>query len=150
MYSVCQKKRGVSITELIVAVALLSIITAVVGHFVAYMNHAIETHELHRLMRWELDNAREQIGSWQPDEITVERISALPFTAAVREKLQNPAWLSEIQVANIQGLDRPPAFLSVRIAITADYREQSIRPIELFFWVAAKSEETKITESPSS
>jgi len=125
---------GVSITELLVAVALLTVLTSAIGQFVAYTRRAIESRELFRLIHWELDSAREQIGSWHPEEVTTQRVGDIAFSDAIQQRLQNSKWVVQIEPAKIQGV-AAVQFYIVRLGMTANFHEQVITPDELVFWI---------------
>lgn len=128
-------RRGISVTELIVAIALLTVLTSAIGQYVTYVNRAVRMRELMQDIRWELENARESIGSWRSDEITEQRIQEISFSTTLREHLQDPSWVVEILPARIHGLEQAESFRTVRLGITAGYLDQTIHPVSLIFWV---------------
>lgn len=128
-------RKAVSVTELLVAMGLLAVLTSAIGQYVVYVNKAIRSRELFRTIHWELDSARELIGSWHPVEVSFQRIASIPFSQRLHERLQEPAWSIQIEPAQFQGAN-DDGIRNVRLAISGIYLEQKVQPIELSFWIS--------------
>lgn len=131
-----QNRMGITTTEIVVALVLLSVCVTAVGQFVGYSRRALDQNELNTRIGWELTSARETIGSWEPSQINVETIRSLPISDAISRVLINPQWQAELHPVN-----SPFPATRITLSLTGTIKDQLATPAELTFWVAANSNE---------
>ncbi len=129
-------RTATSTAEVIIAVALLAIAASLVGRFVSQVRSGLRDRELSARVGWELQNARERIGSWSTDEITKERIAQLPVSKAVASKLEN-ARLN----ATVLRIDSPVVATQVTLGLRGELNGQAVQPAVLTFWVPIENGE---------
>lgn len=157
--------------ESVIVLILLVVIFASIGKFAAHVNQGIQRRWLALQLQWELNNAREIIGSWAVPEVTQSRIEKLGVSAELAELLENPRWSATVQpqllavgsIDNQTGLPSPaPAAQSapsrsvtvpataVRLQLQAGFLGQQIKPVELVFWLLAEENVQQATSSADS
>ena len=125
--------------EVLVAIALLAVATTLVGGFVHQVQAGLRDRELSTRCDWELLNARERIGSWRTEQITLEQIRQIPVSDSLTSLVEN-AHLT----ASIQDIEKPLPAKQITLAIECDLKGQTVQPSILTFWVtstAAKNAE---------
>ena len=152
-----KRKRGFSITETVISFVLLSAIVVSLGRFSLYVNRGVDDRHLSLSLQWELENARETIGSWAAGEITSARIEQLEFSPELTGRLEQLRWKATVKqevVSRLPAKDPLEASestvdaltaTSVELQLQAVHRGQPIRPVELVFWVLPEraSEDSK-------
>lgn len=58
---------------------------------------ALDNAELSSRIGWNSGECREQIGSWKPENIAVERIESLPFSASLKNSLDDLRWQAQVE-----------------------------------------------------
>lgn len=126
------KRAGVSTVEILVATALLATAITGIGRLAHATQQGLHDRELATRLHWEIGNAREQIGSWGVEGITVARIEALPFSPALTKQLDGLRWH-----ADVQSISEPATALQVSLAIQCLVNSQAAQPAKLTFWIAS-------------
>ncbi len=126
---------GTSITELLVALSLLAVAAVGVSQLRMRSSEGLEHRALYSRMNWELSNAREIVGTWQPSQITKEAIEQLPFSAGIAAWLPDSRW-----EANVARVAEPTAAIQIQLALHGTLHDQAIHPISITFWVEAMPE----------
>lgn len=131
-----RSRRATTSLETVVAIALLGVAVSALGNMLGRIQHGLNDRELATRVSWEIDNARERIGSWAVDQITPDRIEELPISEALQDRVENLKWQSEVTPITdpIQGV-------RVRIDLTFDYRGQAVAPNGRTFWVSKEQAE---------
>ncbi len=124
--------------ELIVAMAVLATAMVGVGQFASNTGRGLGQRELSSRIGWELANAREQIGSWKPENIAVERIESLPFSASLKNSLDDLRWQ-----AQVESIVEPAHAIRVALTLHCTHHDQPAQPASLVFWVAAPPPTTR-------
>lgn len=147
-------RTGISAMETVIAFVLLGVIVSSVGKFAAYVDRGVQDRRLALRLQWEIENAREVIGSWPLAEITTARIEKLAISSELAEVLSQPHWTAIVQPLVISGQPNEaqptPATvqaISVSLQLQAGYRGQQIKPVELVFWVLADATSTAANDS---
>lgn len=125
--------------ELIVAMVVLSAAVGGVGRLASSVTSGLRERELSARIGWEIVNAREQIGSWTPGEITSQRIAALPISEALTSQLSHCRWESSVSV-----IERPARAIRVNLALVCEYQGQQASPQRLTFWVDKGPENAEV------
>jgi hypothetical protein len=128
-------RTATSTMEVFVAISLLIAASALVGAFVHQVQSGLRDRELSTRCDWELMNAREQIGSWPPERISVEQIQQMPLSDSLSTQLAK-AYLT----ASIQNIEKPMPAKQVTLAIECDLHGQIVQPSILTFWVPSSAE----------
>ncbi len=123
-------RKASSTMETVVAVVLLGSAIALVGSFVASVNQGLADRELSARIGWEIANAREIVGSWNPVAVTEERIEALPVAESITSRLPDAKW-----AAQVTPITEPVAAWQVTLQLTCTYQGQAAAPEELTFWI---------------
>lgn len=123
--------RGTSIAEVIVAIALLGTATAAIGRFAVMTKQGLHQRELGTRLSAELLNARERIGSWQPEQLTGQHIEELPFSAELVEQIDDLKWR-----AIVEPVEEPVRALRVTLKLECSLHGQTAQPQAITFWVA--------------
>jgi hypothetical protein len=126
-----QLRRGTSTAEVFVAIALLGTAMVGIGQFAVTTQQGLRQRELSTRLSAELLNARERIGAWPTEKITVERIEQLPFSAALAEQVDEPQWR-----ASVESVSQPTSALRVTLRLHCTLQGQPAAPQALTFWVA--------------
>lgn len=126
------QRAGVSTVEILVATALLATAITGIGRLAHSTQQGLRDRELAARLHWEIGNAREQIGTWAADEITVARMEALPFSPALSKQLEGLRWQ-----AKVHSISEPATALQVTLAIQCLVDSQAAQPAQLTFWVAS-------------
>ena len=137
LHSAASLRIATSTMEVVVAIALLAAATTMVGGFVHQVKAGLRDRELSTRCDWELMNARERIGSWPVEQITLQQIQQIPLSESLTAHIAN-AHLS----ASIQKIERPQSATQITIAIEGELNEQTIQPSVLTFWVLSITGET--------
>ena len=130
--------RGTSTAELLVAMAILATAMVGVGQFASNTGSGLSQRELSTRIGWELANAREQIGSWKPENINVQRIENLPLSESLKHILDDLRWRAKVET-----LTEPARAIRVALTLHCTLHGQSARPASLVFWVAVPSPKTE-------
>ncbi len=123
---------GTTTVELIVAMVVLATAVVGVGRFASNTGQGLRARELSSRIGWELANAREQIGSWQPASIAVDKIESLSFSESLRENLDDLRWQAEVEAVS-----EPAHAIRVVLTLHCRLQDQPARPASLVFWVDA-------------
>lgn len=158
-----QRVRGYTITETVIALAILGFVITGIGQFASYINTGIDDLRLSKLIRWEIENTRERIGTWPVERITAENIDQLPISARLSEELLDAKWKSSVAPANFSlsagssssadsnadatRLTVPAK--TVTLQLHAQYKGQAISPAELTFWVFDSTNKANSNEAES-
>lgn len=134
--------RGTSIAELLVALAILATAMVGVGQFASNTGSGLSQRELSTRIGWELANAREQIGSWQPENINVQQIESLPFSESLNNNLDDLRWRAKVET-----LTEPARAIRVALTLHCTLHGQPAQPASLVFWVATESPKTEPQEA---
>ena len=121
--------------EVLVAISLLAVATALVGGFVHQVQAGLRDRELSTRCDWELMNARERIGSWQTDQISLEKIQQIPISDSLSSHVNN-AHL----IASIKNIEKPVPATQITLAIECELKGQTVQPSILTFWVPTMDE----------
>jgi hypothetical protein len=124
------RRTATTTMEVVVAIALLAVAATLVGRFVGQVKQGLRDRELTARFEWELLNARERIGSWTADRITLERIQQLPISDALASRLKNARL-----AAAVQNIETPLPALQVTLGLEGELNGQAIQPAVLTFWV---------------
>ncbi len=138
-------RRATTIMETLVATAILTTAMIGVGRFRSSTTQGLHDQELNARLSWELSNARERIGAWPVEEITTEHIESLPFSVALKDLIEEPAWR-----ASVAPIDDPIEGLQVTLKLQCKLYEQTVQPKQLTFWVAKPSQSDALTDAQSS
>lgn len=159
--STCKTRNGKSVVETIVALFVLGVLIAAVGQFSNHIRTGLADRRLSQAIQWELENARELIGTWSIEQITSDKIAQLPISQTLSEQLTTPRWLATVESIAIapqqQGTTADSMVLkgvNVSLRLEAEYRGQTIKPAELVFWIfdstsTASSTSESSTGAPS-
>jgi hypothetical protein len=128
-------RNAISTMEVVVAIALLAAATTLVGGFVHQVKAGLRDRELSTRCEWELLNARERIGSWPVEQITLQQIQQMPISESLAAQVAS-ARLS----AAIQKIEKPVPATQVTLAIECELDGQTVQPSVLTFWVPASVE----------
>ncbi len=131
----CQR-RATTTMEVLVAIALLAVAITLVGGFVHQVKIGLRDRELSTRFDWELMNARELIGSWPLEQITLERIQQISLSESLTNQATNPHL-----AASIQKIENPRPATQITLAIECELNGQTIQPSILTFWVPSTIEE---------
>lgn len=157
-----QRVRGYTIAETVVALAILGFVITGIGQFASYINSGIDDLRLSKQIRWEIENARELIGTWPVERVTTENIDQLPISVRLSEELSDAKWKSSVAPVsfsllqssssssgsnNADGTTVPAK--TVTLQLQAQYKGQSISPVELTFWVFDSPTSANTTEAES-
>lgn len=126
-------RSAVTSMETLVAIIVLSVAAIGVSRFVAAVHSGLRDQELRQRIGWEIENARELIGSWEAEEITEDRIEQLPFSNGLAESLSEVRWVSRVN-----RVEEPIPASRVTLAIECQHQGQIAKPQELTFWVPAE------------
>ena len=137
LHSAASLRIATSTMEVVVAIALLAAATTMVGGFVHQVKAGLRDRELSTRCDWELMNARERIGSWPVEQITLQQIQQISLSESLTAHIAN-AHLS----AAIQQIKKPVPAIQVTLAIEGELNEQTIQPSVLTFWVLSITGET--------
>ncbi len=124
---------GTSTVELLVSMAVLTTAVLGVGRFASTTRQGLHDRELNSRIGWELANAREQIGAWQPTDVSVKEIESLPFSDYLKQELSDVRWQ-----ASVESISEPAQVLQVTLALHCTINEQAARPASLVFWIDSK------------
>lgn len=134
-------QRGTSTVEVIVALAVLATAVVGVGRFAATTNRGLRERQLSSRIGWELTNAREQIGAWDPESVTPSRIESLPFSSGLTDELHDLQWQAEVAP-----LSAPAQALQVSLTLQCTFQGQTARPASLVFWLPSSPPEPSAPE----
>ncbi|MEO8268851.1 MAG: hypothetical protein ABI557_03965 [Aureliella sp.] len=126
-----RKRYGSSIAEVIVAITLLGTATVAIGRFAVMTQQGLHQRELSTRLSAELLNARERIGSWPQEQISVEHIEGLPFSQTLTEQVDELKWR-----AIVEPISEPISALRVRLQLECALHGQTAQSQALTFWVA--------------
>lgn len=126
-------RMAVTSMETLVAIIVLSIAAMAVSQFVVTVHSGLQDQELSQRIGWEIENARELIGSWPVEKITQERIEQLPFANGLSENLVQARW-----VARVKQVEEPMPATRVTLGIECQYQGQVAMPQEMTFWIPAE------------
>jgi len=129
--------------EVLVAIALLAAATTMVGGFVHQVKAGLRDRELSTRCDWELMNARERIGSWRVEQITLQKIQQISIAESLIAHIAN-AHLS----AAIQKIEKPQPAIQITLAIECELDGQTIQPSVLTFWVLSPTGESPKEGNP--
>lgn len=125
---------GTSIAEVIVAIALLGTATVGLGRFAGLTRQGLQQRELSTRLSAELLNARERIGSWPLDRVTVEQIEQIPFSAALSQDsaadLTQRRWR-----ASVEPISEPLSALRVTLHLQYTLHGHLAEPQAITFWI---------------
>ena len=124
-------RNGASLAEVLVAIALLGMATVAIGRFAVMTKQGLRQRELGTRLSTELLNARERIGSWPQEQLTVEQIGAIPFSAELAEQVDDLKWR-----AIVEAVEEPTRALRVTLKLECTLQGQSAQPQAITFWVA--------------
>ncbi len=144
-----QRVRGYTVTETVIALVILGFVITGIGQFASYINTGINDLRLSKQIRWEIENAREVIGTWPVERVTTDNIDQLPISSRIAEELSDAKWKSSVAPASFSlsagsstssgsiadGTSMTVAAKTVTLQLQAQYKGQSISPVELTFWV---------------
>lgn len=130
-----RSRNAVTIIEMLVATSLLVFAVSALGQFVSHINSGLRDRELSARIGWELLSARERIGTWPIERVTVEQIEQLPISAALANRLDEAKF-----TANVVQLDAPLNATQVALALECNFGGQKAQPSVLTFWVVPESE----------
>ena len=85
-------RRGVTVIEVSIACVLLSAAIMTTTAFQTRVTTAAQNVTVSALAREAVINAREQIGSWQPADVSEERIVNMPIRDELQRMLPEAAW----------------------------------------------------------
>lgn len=122
--------------EMLVAMSLLAAAMTMVGKFVHQVQAGLKNQELSARFDWELLNARERIGSWAEEQITVQQIQQIPISDSLSSQVTNAHF-----AASIMKIETPLPATQVTLAFECEVAGQTIQPSMLTFWVASPAEE---------
>ncbi len=125
-------RSGTSTIEILVAVALLGSAFIGVGQFMSMTKAGLRNRELSTRIAWELQNARERIGTWPLSDINRENIEQLPFSDALAEMLSEPRWQ-----AVVTAIPEPIPTIRVTLELHCVLSGQDAQPDSLTFWIDA-------------
>ena len=131
--SAALRRYATSTLEVVVSIALLAAATTMVGAFVHRVKVGLRDREFSTRCDWELINARERIGSWPVDQITLEQIRQIPMSESLTS--QNARLAAAIQL-----IEEPVPATQVTLAIECERNGQTIQPSVVTFWVPASAE----------
>lgn len=134
-------RRGYTVVEVLIAVVLLGLTVVMTARFVSSLNQGLRDRELQSRLAWEIENAREQIGSWPPAEITSERIAELKVSEAVQRRCQNAFWAAELSK-----IESPGTALQIALTLRCTMHGQAVEPQKLTFWVPISAAEGDIAQ----
>lgn len=126
-----RRRYGTSMAEVIVAIALLGTATAAIGRFAVMTKQGLRERVLGTRLSNELLNARERIGSWPQEQITVEHIEQLPFSKSLAEQVDHLKWRTIVEP-----MTEPVNALRVTLKLECSLHGQTAQPQALTFWVA--------------
>ncbi len=84
--------------EMLVAISLLAFAVTAMGQFVSQVSSGLRDRELSARIGWEIMNARERIGSWPIDDITVEQIEQLQVSEPLAKSLTAAKFTARVGV----------------------------------------------------
>ena len=116
--------------EVLVAISLLAAATTLVGGFTHQVRSGLRERELSTRCDWELMNARERIGSWPAEKITLEQIQQIPLSDSLTARANNVHL-----TAAIRNVEKPLPATQITLAIECDLNGQTVQPSILTFWV---------------
>ncbi len=125
-----RSRAATSTLEVVIAVGLLAAAAWSVGQFVHQVHTGLKERELSTRCDLELMNARERIGSWPVERLTLDQIQQLPLSESLRNQMTD-AHLT----ATIQPIEAPRPATQVTLAIECNHKGQTIQPSVLTFWV---------------
>ncbi|MEM8734499.1 MAG: hypothetical protein AAGG44_09775 [Planctomycetota bacterium] len=131
---------GVTTTEALISAIILAITVSMLSSFAVTTRQGLEDRELSARIDWELVNLRERIGTWEPGQITVAAIEAIPVSKVLGERFEESRF-----TADIKDIGTPIASKQITLAIECKRKGQQIRPAELTFWVKQVAD----TEKPA-
>ncbi len=140
-----KRSLGYSTMETVIAALLLGVILVSIGKFSNMVRGGIYDRQLAMQIEWEIENARETIGSWQIDSVTAAEVEQLPISDELRSHLENPYWqcvVTELQLPAVNQQKAEVAAIvgkSIQLQLRANYLGQSIKPVERTFFVLPKS-----------
>ncbi len=121
--------------EMLVAVSLLAFAVTAMGQFVSQVNSGLRDRELSARLGWEIMNARELIGTWPIEDITVEQIEKLLVSEPLAKSLTDAKFK-----ALVVPVDEPLAAIRVTLALECKLAGQLAQPAVLTFWIARQSD----------
>ncbi len=122
---------------------LLAAAAVGVGRFVQSVRDGLLDRELSTRLAWEISNARQRIGSWDPADVTQQRIEQIPISKALRSRLNQPRWR-----ATVEAIDEPAQALRVTLGLRCQIQGQAAEPEVLTFWVDASEETALVGDAP--
>ncbi len=128
-------RKAATTMEMLVAISLLAFAVTGMGQFVRQVNSGLRDRELSARIGWELLNARERIGTWPKERLTVEQIQKLPVSAALAESLEEAQF-----TASIVTIATPIRATQITLALECKVLGQPAQPAVLTFWVAAEGD----------
>lgn len=132
------RRAAFSITELVIAIILLSGAVVAVGQFVVQVKQGLRDRALSRQIGWEIENVREQISSWPLDDVTAARIAAVECSPALQAELDEVRWEAEVLP-----LETPVRATQVTLRLQCTLNEQRAEPASLTFWIESEASDAK-------
>ncbi|RMF39065.1 MAG: type II secretion system protein [Planctomycetota bacterium] len=121
---------GYTLLEVLASLTLLSVATVLVGTAGPRLRSNLEQEELHRRIGWAQGNLQQQVLGWDPATISEQRIATITPDNGLDRFIADARWNAEVQ-----RIDQPVRALQVTVALTGQYRGQSIRSRSFTFWI---------------
>lgn len=128
------RKSGTTVMEVIVACSLLATTAASMSLMSWRMQRGFQERVLVKRAWVEVCNARQQIGSWQTDDVQLERILSLPIAEALRRDCVAIEW-----VARVEEIQQPLPGKCIFIGLKWTRAEQQAAPLGITFWHSSTS-----------
>jgi hypothetical protein len=132
------RRTAFTITELVIAIILLSGAVVAVGQFVVQVKQGLRDRALSRQIGWEIENLREQICSWPLADVTAARIAAVECSPALQAELEEVRWEAEVLP-----LVTPLRAMQVTLRLKCKLNEQIAEPESLTFWIESEASDAK-------
>jgi hypothetical protein len=129
-----RSRHAASVAEVVVATAILTIAMTGVGRFAYNIKQGLRTRELSSRMDLEINNLREEVGSWKVEDISSQRIEAIPISDNLQTYLEQPRW--EAQVVT---LSKPVEAVQVTLSLHCQIEGQRAKPATRTFWIVDQS-----------
>lgn len=145
-----KRRTGFSVGESVIAIGVLVIVVASVGKFSDYVRGGIDGLRLSKLIHWETQNIREQIGSWPVEQVTLDKIQAIELSPQLAYYLSDAKWNASITPTSIVNSVGQTTFraLEVKLQLIGKYKGQLIQPIEHHFWILNEAKAIQPEDQP--
>lgn len=128
--------------EMSITLVLLAAALVAVGTFSSAVKKGLYDRELSERVGMEVLNFREEIGSWEYEAITSDRIESTPVPDLFHNSLQDAQW-----EAKVSELEAPLVTKQITLTLSADYLGQVVRPQQMTFWVVKQVDDADSGES---